>query len=240
MMKVRLYPTVEMVEKDALHGHAAVVIDVLRATSTIIAAIENGAKSLIPVEDIETASRLVGMEERGVKLLAGEWKGQPIEGFDLFNSPPEFTGDKVGGRTVVLSTTNGTRAITAASRARPVVICSFNNLSAVAASLEGERRVNILCAGNSGAVSAEDILCGGMLLSRLEQDHGAVPDGDSALLASMLAGRFDGDLHAFLQSCERGRKLVEAGYARDLAHCSRVDSSSLAPEVLDGKIQGRT
>ncbi|HSG27982.1 MAG TPA: 2-phosphosulfolactate phosphatase [Candidatus Krumholzibacterium sp.] len=237
-MKVRLYPTIEMVEKETLHGAAAVVIDVLRATSTIIAGMENGARSIIPVENIETASRLVGMEERGVKLLAGEWKGQPIEGFDLFNSPSEFTADKVEGRTVVLSTSNGTRAIVAALKAKPLLICSFNNLDAVAGLLSDERQVNILCAGSSGAISAEDVLCGGMLLSVLAERYEVESDDDATLLAMMLASKFDGELRSFLARTDRGRKLSEDGYEDDLDYCSQIDSTDIVPVVKEGTIHG--
>ena len=104
---------------------SVVVIDVLRASSTIVAAIESGAERIIPIADVETASRLVRPAERDRKLLAGERKCCPVPGFDLCNSPGDFTPERVRGKTIVFTTTNGTRAIAAAAKAARVLICAL-------------------------------------------------------------------------------------------------------------------
>ncbi|MCK4236697.1 MAG: 2-phosphosulfolactate phosphatase, partial [Candidatus Krumholzibacteria bacterium] len=166
-MKVRFFTTLEQVDRDVLQGSSVVVIDVLRATSTIVAGIESGAKEIIPVEDTETASRLVRPSDRGAKLLAGERKGLPIEGFDLFNSPLELTPDIVEGKTVILTTSNGTRAIVAASRASRAVVCCINNVGAVADAVRSERELVIMCSGAGGKLAMEDLLCGGLLIIEL-------------------------------------------------------------------------
>ncbi len=237
-MAVKIYPVWEMTDKDLLQGSAVVVIDVLRATSTIIAGIENGAGMIIPVEDIETASRLVRPGERKTKLLAGEWKGLPVEGFDLFNSPSEFSRERIEGKTIIMTTSNGTRAIVASSRARRLMICSFNNLSAVAGVLGGEKEIAIVCSGNSGKLAAEDLLCAGMLADRVVSTDTPDGQGDATMLALLLARAFGGSIRDFLEKCERGRQLLGSGYGRDLDYCSSVDISAIVPEVRDGKISG--
>jgi 2-phosphosulfolactate phosphatase len=147
-MKIIVYPVWQLVEKDMMQGVAAVVIDVLRATSSITAGIENGASSIIPVENIETASRIVDPGDRSTKLLAGEWKGHKVEGFDLDNSPLQFSRQNVEKKTVIFTTSNGTHAILAASRAKRVLIASLSNVEAVAAALAEEGDIGIVCAGN--------------------------------------------------------------------------------------------
>ena len=166
-MNIRLYPTLEQAEKDALQSAPVVVIDVLRASSTIVAAIESGAERIIPIADVETASRLVRPHERDRKLLAGERKCCPVPGFDLCNSPGEFTPDRVRGKTIVFTTTNGTRAIAAAAKASRTIICALTNVRAVSSTLAGESDVVVLCCGTEGSIAAEDLLCGGLLLESL-------------------------------------------------------------------------
>lgn len=236
-MDLSFYPFPSIIDKETLNDSTVIVIDVLRATSTVIAAIENGAAAIIPVEDIETASKLVSKSDRDTKLLAGEWKGQPIEGFDLFNSPLEFTPERVKGKTVVFTTTNGTRAITAVSRARRILVCSINNVDAVAESIMGEKRIAIVCAGNSGGISGEDMLCGGMLIGCIGVGAKGEKLSDSARLALHLSEGHSGEIEAFLRSCDRGRELIGQGYGGDIEYCSRRGSSSIVPELIDGTIR---
>ena len=108
--RIRFFTTAAEAAGEVYHGAVVVVIDVLRSTSTILAALEEGAARVLPVESIETATRLVSLSDRGDKLLAGEQKGMPIEGFDLFNSPTEIAAKDIGGRTIILATSNGTPA----------------------------------------------------------------------------------------------------------------------------------
>ncbi|MBN2071359.1 MAG: 2-phosphosulfolactate phosphatase [Candidatus Krumholzibacteriota bacterium] len=235
-MKINLFPYWMLVDNDKIHGSTAVVIDVLRATSTIIAGMVNRAGTIIPVESIETASRLVGHADRGAKLLAGEWKGLPIDGFDLFNSPGEFTPEKIEGKTVILSTTNGTRAIVAASKAERVIICSMNNIGAVSRTVSPEDELNIICAGNSGRLSAEDLLCAGILLKNI----GAMERGarlcDTSRIALFLAEKYAENAEEFIRGTDRGRQLVDLGYESDVVHCSTLDSCRIVPEFRQGQI----
>ena len=235
-MKINLFPSWVLVDNDTIHGSVAVVIDVLRATSTIIAGMENGAGSIIPVEDIETASRLVGQTDRGKKLLAGEWKGMPIDGFDIFNSPSDFTREKIGGKTVIFTTTNGTRAIVSAAKAERIVICSLNNLAAVSKSISVKDKLNIICAGNAGRLSSEDLFCAGLLLDSLGIINKKERLCDAGRIALLLAHEYSGNVEEFIRGTDRGKQLIDLGYESDIVHCSNIDSSSIVPEVKQGQV----
>ena len=235
-MNIVFYATLEQADKNALQNASVVVIDVLRASSTIVAALESGAERIIPIADIETASRLVRPAERDKKLLAGERKGLAVPGFDLSNSPAEFTPARVRGRTIVLTTTNGTRAVTAAAKAGRIVVCSLTNLNAVSDSLRGESELVVLCCGAEGNIAAEDLLCGGLLLARLGPVVAPESLSDAARIAAALAERFGGNAEAFLRSCDHGRRLVGLGFEEDVVFCARVGVSACVPTVKEGVI----
>lgn len=235
-MRITFYATLEQADRESLQGAVVVVIDVLRATSTILAALDRGAKRIIPVEDIETATRLVRPNDRGSKLLVGERKGLPIEGFDLFNSPQELTPDVVKGKTLILTTSNGTRSLAAAAKAARILICSINNVGAVAGALGGEEDVMILCSGTEGRVASEDLLCGGLLLGSLGCGADCGDLDDTARLAVLVADTHGSDIEGFLRSSDRGRALIELGYETDVVYCSMLDSSSRVPEFEQGAV----
>ena len=235
-MEINLFPNWMLTDNEAIQGSVSVIIDVLRATSTIVAGMENGASSIIPVEDIETASRLVGQSDRGAKLLAGEWKGMPIDGFDIFNSPNDFTRDKIGGKTVIFTTTNGTRAIVSAAKAERVIICSLNNLSAVGNAVEKTEKLNVICAGNSGRLSSEDLLCAGLLLERVCETAGTDCSSDAGMIALLLAREYSGRIEEFIRATDRGRQLIALGYESDIVYCSDLDSSGIVPEIINGRV----
>jgi 2-phosphosulfolactate phosphatase len=235
-MNIRLYPTLEQVDRNALQDSTVVVIDVLRASTTIVAAIDSGAEKIIPIADVETASRLVRPSERDAKLLAGERKCRPIPGFDLCNSPEEFTPERVRGRTIVFTTTNGTRAIAAVAKAHRTIICALTNLRAVVAALAGERDVVLLCCGTEGNISVEDLLCGGILLASLEAEVASETLTDSARIARIIADAPGRDAEAFVRSSDHGRRLIELGFEKDVVFCSRIGVSVSVPVLREGAI----
>lgn len=231
-MDTIFHATPEEAGRESLQEAAVVVIDVLRGASTVVTALENGATSVIPVEDIETALRLAPPAEHEHKLLAGERKCMPIEGFHLGNSPLECTAGVVKDKTIVLTTTNMTRAIVAAARARRLLVCSILNVSAVAEAIAGEERIAVLCSGYEGRVCLEDLLCGGMLLRRLGLRSGGELD-DGARLALLARDSWEDRIEELLLLSEHGRRLVAHGFEADVRYCARVDESSRAPE-MDG------
>jgi len=235
--RIRFFATAGEAAGENFHGAVVVVIDVLRATSTILAALDNGAARVLPVESIETATRLVSLSERGDKLLAGEQKGMPIEGFDLFNSPSEMESEAVAGRTIILATSNGTPAIAAAaSRAGRLIVCSILNVGAVAGEVSGSGDLVIICSGSNGRVAGEDFLCAGLLLEALSPPADVSTLVDSAALALLLAERYGDDIEEYMRTTDRGRQLIRLGYGKDISYCSRRDSSRRVPELLQGVI----
>ena len=235
-MNIKFFATLEQVEKNSLQNATVVVIDVLRASSTIVAALESGVERIIPIADVETASRLVRPAERDKKLLAGERKCLRVPGFDLSNSPGEFTPARVRGKTLVLTTSNGTRAIATAAKAGRIVICALTNLPAVAAALRGESEIVVLCCGAEGTIAAEDLLCGGLLLNSLESTGAPEALPDAARIARDIAEHAGSDIEAFMRRSDQGRKHVELGFESDVVFCSRVGVSSCVPEVREGVI----
>jgi 2-phosphosulfolactate phosphatase len=236
-MNVLFYPLVEQAGRDGLQDVHAVIIDVLRLGSTVVAALASGARKIIPAKDIETASRLARPPGQPAKVLAGERKGVRIGGFDLGNSPLEYTIEAVGGKTIILTTTNGTRGIDAVSKARRIVLCAINNVDAVSRSVRNAAVLAIVCCGTEGRVAAEDMLCGGMLLETLGDRICTEKLNDTARLALLVARETGDTIEPFLRGCDSGKKLIELGYGADVDHCARRDISAIVPEIKDGALR---
>jgi 2-phosphosulfolactate phosphatase len=218
-------------------GATVVVIDVLRATSTMVEALANGARAIYPADSTEEAMRLLQSLGRDDLLLCGERRGLKIEGYDLGNSPAEFTDAVVGGRRLVMNTTNGTRAFVAALGADQVVAAAFSNLAAVTDSVARAERLVILCAGREGRFALEDALCAGLVLRRLEAALGdALELGDGARVARLLCDSYEPDAE-FLAGTDAGRALAAAGLETDLEWCARVDRHRVVPELHDRMIR---
>jgi 2-phosphosulfolactate phosphatase len=217
-----------------LDGRTVVVIDVLRATSSIVEALASGARSIYPVASVEDALRLAQALGRDDVLLCGERKCLPIDGFDLGNSPREFTPEKVSSKTLVMSTTNGTAAVSTAAAADRVLIASFLNIGAVAEELaRSDQPPIILCAGRERQFALEDAVCAGELVRRLLEDgaHDWVLN-DGALAARELTRRFGVDAEMFAITAA-GQLIVDAGLGEDLAFCARHDRHSVVPVLRD-------
>lgn len=209
-----------------VQGCFTVVLDVLRATSTIITALSRGARAVIPVADIPDAIALTRTLDRGAVLLCGERQGVRISGFDLGNSPLEYTSERVAGRTLVMTTTNGTRAIVAARDAEEIVIGGILNAASVArmARLSG-LPVTLLMAGTQGRFSLEDALGAGAIIDAL---HGAQPD-DLGHVCHRLFRENRVDLKGALEVCTHYHRLLELGFAEDIAWCMKRDTLDTVP-----------
>ncbi len=158
-----------LLEPEELTGAAVVVIDVLRASTVIACALAAGAREVIPCLEVEEARKIAAGLPKGEALLGGERHGLPIEGFDFGNSPAEYRPDLVAGRTVVFTTTNGTRAMNACHKASRVLIGAFVNCQAVCAALPPARPIHLLCAGTSGKITREDVLFAGLVAEPLDR-----------------------------------------------------------------------
>lgn len=171
---LNVYALPRFVEPEEMAGGTAVVIDVLRSATTIVHALDAGAKEVIACLEVTDALALAEHYPPDHFVLGGERGGSLIEGFHLGNSPGEYTPDRVGGKTVLLTTTNGTRAMVHARQAEEVVVAAFVNASAVVRRLLDREHVHILCAGTRGKLSEDDILLAGLLVERLQRQGGMV------------------------------------------------------------------
>jgi 2-phosphosulfolactate phosphatase len=211
--------------------YIVVVIDIFRATSSICYGIENGAEAIIPVSEVEecAAYRQSGFNY----LLAAERDGQVVEGFDFGNSPFSYTSEKVSGKTVVLTTTNGTHALHLSRRAKKVVIGSFLNLTALCNWLKTQHEnILLVCAGWKNNFNLEDTLFAGAVIEQLKGE-GFVLD-DPALAANDLFQLGKNDIGHYLSKTSHGERLKKLGIERDIAFCLQIDITTTIP-VLDGE-----
>lgn len=230
-----------LVSSEALAGGTVVVIDVLRASTTLVAALAAGVPEVIPC--LEVADALRRRSELGGGVLGGERHGRRIEGFDLGNSPADYWSlpPELSGQRILFTTTNGTRALLAAERAELIVIGCFANLSALVDRVAESAVVHLLCAGTDGQVTAEDVLLAGAAADALERSRGGVLANDSARLARDLwragaaasdgaaADREEWLVEQMLQS-QGGRNLVELGMESDVRWAAVIDRCAVVPE----------
>ena len=229
-----------------LRETVCVVFDVLRATSTMVTALANGAVAAIPVEEIAEA---LALRKRQPKLLlAGERNGVRIEAnltgsiaFDLGNSPREFTRERVGGRMMVITTTNGTRALRACTQAKRVLIGSFLNLRATAEFVEreGSDQLLLVCSGTHDETAYEDVLAAGALCDLIWPRWNGSTIADSAQMARRLYRLEQEDLPAAFGRSRNGRRLLGLPDLReDVAYCAQRDVLDLVAELReDGKVR---
>lgn len=223
-MKIDVVFTPSDVEPGRKSG-VCVVVDVLRATSSMVTALENGSLGIYPVTETAEALSLAN----GTDVLAcGERNGVRLPGFHLGNSPREFTRQVVAGRRLAMSTTNGTAAIRAAMPFHRTFVGCFLNAPAVSSHLaESGQDVTILCAGREGAFSIEDTLCAGMIISGINGDM-----TDIARASRVMFEALQHDIERTLAESQHGRFLREIGFAEDISHCARVGTANLIPEVF--------
>jgi 2-phosphosulfolactate phosphatase len=239
--QLNVYYLPRFVTDEELAGSAVVVLDVLRASTTICQALASGASEVVPFLEVGEALRAAAAADpkRNEIVLGGERHGRRIAGFDLGNSPSEYTREAVGGRRVFITTTNGTRALERARLAKRVLIGAAVNLSAVAASLRNEARVDLICAGTDGLETGEDILVAGAIADRICGRSGTdgqfnLPAASALLLWKQLADSgpsLNERLADAFRDTPGGRNLLEIGLDADLVDCAQVDRLDVVPEL---------
>jgi 2-phosphosulfolactate phosphatase len=233
-VSVSLLPEPEAVSADI---EVAVVIDVLRATSVMAVAIAAGARRIVTCRTVGEARQLAAFHGPDARLC-GERGCRRVDGFHFGNSPREYAAELVSGRTLVLTTTNGTRAVQAARNAPSLLASSFLNLNATVSRLAGAEHVHLLCAGTDGRITAEDVLAAGALVERLTRLGPVELVDDEPRIAlgvyrAALGGARAPDssrLAERLRDTRGGRNLIREGYAADLDFCARVNSIDVVPE----------
>jgi 2-phosphosulfolactate phosphatase len=220
--------TPDLLSARDLPTSTVLVVDVLRASTSIVTALANGCVAVVPVTDAEEARRrAAGIRDA---LIAGERRGEPLQGFDLGNSPLEFSAARVGGRTIVFTTSNGTRALVAVRAAAAVGVAAFVNASAAAAwAVAQGRDIVVACAGERGAVSLEDHVCAGVLVERALTAEPLASTTPAAAEALALARRYGKDVARLANDSGWARHLAASGRRADVIACLALDTTTLVP-----------
>lgn len=248
MKKIDVYLTHSLINDELfLKDKNVVVVDVLRATTTITVALFNGAKEIIPAESVTIAARI--SKGLGKALLCGERNGMIVEGFHLGNSPFEFKNEVIKDKALIFSTTNGTITITKARHSKSCVLASFVNLSVVVEHIKSLKEdVIIVCSGKLNNFGIEDAVCSGVIINGLlsiEKEKYELNDSAYAclrlakILATKVGKPASTKIHAMLKESEHGKYLSSLGFGDDLKLCSEIDSYPQLPVYLNGTIKLR-
>jgi 2-phosphosulfolactate phosphatase len=217
------------------------VIDILRATTTMCAALAHGAKAIIPVGSTEEALRLSQTIGSADVLLAGEKNCVRIPGFQLGNSPLEMTEEAVRGKSIIVTTSNGTRALLACQGAAAVFPTAAVNLTMAAErareALEADQHVSVVCAGREGAFSLDDAYCAGRLASAIF--GGTKPRkalNDAGLASLDLVRRYGSKWERPLAFSRAGRELIRLGFRADVREAARLDAYPVLPHLHERRV----
>jgi len=232
-----VFSSAQAFQEEDVRDKTAVIIDVLRATSTIVTAISNGAKGVIAVEDMGDASKIAQNLDSSRYLLCGEKDGVKIEGYNLGNSPREYTSEVVKDKTLILNTTNGTIAIARSALAKEIIIGSFLNMQEVINQLKKtENEIVLVCAGWRGRLSLEDMLCAGQIVYELTGGELPLNARDGAKVAFGLYEKFGEDLEDIVKTSNHAMRLQDIIGTEDVSYCCQVDISDVLPVMEDGII----
>jgi 2-phosphosulfolactate phosphatase len=222
-----------------LLNQTVVVIDVLRATSVMIHAMSQGASEIIPVATVEEAFQMAKAFPKGSIILGGERESKKIPGFDLGNSPKEYVAEKVKGKKLIMTTTNGTRAFHLVPIGRKILVGSFLNIGAITQRcLELDKDLLIFLSGNEGNFSLEDTICGGMLIELIAREKKkSISLTDASQCAQILYQRFRANILEAFQLSHHGKGLIQRGFEEDLVYCAQIDVTDIIPEFKDGVIR---
>ncbi|QRG69780.1 2-phosphosulfolactate phosphatase [Brevibacillus choshinensis] len=232
-MRIEVVPTVEEIRFDQISNHVVIVIDVLRASSTIVTALGHGFESVLPVETIGQANSLRTTD----CILAGERHCRKIPDFDCNNSPTEIATRNETGKQLILTTTNGTRAIQKAERASALLIgCLLNASACITHALSYNLDITLYCAGTRSEFALEDGLAAGLMITAAQKKNALfqVCDLGEAMKASYLY--FAERLGELLPQTTTGRRLMQYHFAKDVQYCAQVDLYRIVPYIKEKRI----
>jgi len=236
-MELQTFETYLSVNERQIKDKMVVIIDTLRATSVITTALYNGAKEVIPVAEIEEAVNFVKNFGREGYLLGGERNTFKIDGFDLSNSPLEYTKEVVQGKTVILTTTNGTRALKKVSANDDVILGCLLNAGSIAEYIaQRNKDVAIVCSGTEGKFSIDDIVTAGVIFDKLNKYLDF--DSDDLTKASyQLYKPFSNDITKIIELGTHYKNLKKQGFDKDLEFCLSIDKYNIIPRYKDGVVR---
>lgn len=234
-MKVDVVISADHIKEGELQGKVAVVIDMLRATSVMVTALDNGAKKVVPFLTVEEAFDY-SKQHSGQVILGGERKAVKIEGFDFSNSPLEYTKEVVQGKTLAMTTSNGTRAIKGCTGASHIFIAAMLNGKAICRKLqELNEDVVIVNSGTMGQFSMDDFICAGYIIETLTKDNPKIELSDIAKTAKYIYEN-NKDIDSFIKNARHYDILKSLGLAGDLQYCMKKDIIDRTPEYINGEI----
>ncbi|MGM0376514.1 MAG: 2-phosphosulfolactate phosphatase [Bacteroidota bacterium] len=233
VLKIDVIFSASEIRSSAVKDKTVVVIDVLRATSVMVTALQNGASKVVPVLTPEAAFEYRDRSGPDV-LLAGERNSELIEGFDHGNSPLDMTGETVRGKTIVITTTNGTRAINGSLEAADIFVAAFLNAGATVRELDGAEDVVLVCSGSNGGFTMEDTLCAGLMADSLALRNQDAVLTDAVVAARQLYTHARTNIHRMAGEGRHYRLLWNKGYSEDLQYCFQPDLSQVVCRMKEG------
>ncbi len=230
-----VYFSVQSFQEEELRGKSAIIIDVLRAASSMVTALSNGAKKIIPVGAMEDAVRIAQTMDSNDYLLCGEQNGYKIEGFHLGNSPLEYTKDTVTNKTLIINTTNGTKAIKKASLANRLYVgCFLNQKSILKVLDEHDDDVVLVCSGWQGKMSLEDTLFAGSVIYKMCKGRLPKNTKDGVKIAFSLYQKYKDELEDAINGSNHAMRLKELVPEGDISFVCKVDKFDVLPGMKDG------
>lgn len=237
LKKLDVFYSLHSFQEDELRDKTVVIIDVLRASSTIVSAFMNGAKAIIPVGDMGEASKISQNVDSDNYLLCGEKDGEKIEGYDLGNSPLEYTKEIVEGKNLIFNTTNGTKAIKKSLGSSKTFIASFLNVGAIVEELKTqENDIVLVCAGWKGRLAFEDMLLAGNIIYLLSDGSLSNDSRDGAKVAFGLYDKYGDDISTVIHQSNHAMRLKDIIGTSDIDYCCQVDITDMLPRLKEGMI----
>lgn len=234
-MKVDVVISADHIKKGELQGKVAVVIDILRATSVMVTALDNGAKKVVPFLTVEEAFDY-SRKHNGQVILGGERKALKIDGFDFSNSPLEYKRELVEGKTLAMTTSNGTRAIKGCDGASHIFIAAMLNAKSICKKLkELDEDVVIVNSGTMGQFSMDDFICAGYIIDTLTKNDPKIELSDIAITAKYIYEN-NKDIDSFIKNARHYNILKSLGLHGDLQYCMKKDIIDSTPECINGEI----
>ncbi|MGZ3333093.1 MAG: 2-phosphosulfolactate phosphatase [Gemmatimonadaceae bacterium] len=238
-MRLDVFFTPNQVKPIETAGRLVVIVDVLRASTTVATALGNGARTVIPVEGADEVINRSREFARSQILLAGEQKMYPIAGFDIGNSPQAFTPAMVEGKTILITTTNGTKTLLGVQNARDIVIASYVNFTAALALMKvaasSKTDIAIICAGEEGGFTLEDAACAGRYVRAIPK-RADIKTNDAAAASVVIEKKYGDNIAKVFKESAHGQALASAGFGDDLAAAAEVDSYPVVPIYQDRQI----
>jgi len=232
------------VQEHFFEGQIVVAIDVLRASTTVCAALYNGANEIVPAESSEKAAKIYANISRSLRFLGGERNGVKLDGFDAGNSPAEYTREIIEGKTVIFTSTNGAIAFNKANKAKFKIVGCFANYNVVndfineviSSSLNKKLTISFVCGGSNGNISIEDTLCAGAFIANLMNTIPNCKISDSSLVALEMFKLHYKEIRSYVKTTSHSKHLESIGMGDDIDLCLTLDKYPVLPIIKDGKI----